>query len=84
MDVAIGAGLKNPADAKIWSEARRQWGNLKTIERAVSGTTDTAAEGLITPAKLTNAITAFGRAGKTTYVRGRGDSPNSLALAMSL
>lgn len=70
LDAAVQGGLKNPADVQVWKDARRQWGNLKTIEKAVSGTTDVAAQGLVTPAKLTQAMQSKS---KTAYVRGRGD-----------
>jgi hypothetical protein len=70
LDAAVQNNLKNPADAQAWKGARQQWANLLTIEKAVSGSTETAAMGQITPAKLTQAIDSMKRG---NYVRGRGD-----------
>jgi hypothetical protein len=70
LDSAIERGLKNPADIKAWKEARHDWANLLVIKNAVSGSAETAANGLITPAKLTAAIEKQKRG---SYVRGAGD-----------
>lgn len=70
LDKAIESGLPNAADAQQWSQARGQWKNLMTVDKAVSGSTESAAAGLITPAKLTQAIESMKRG---SYVRGRGD-----------
>lgn len=70
LDKAVQTGLKDPADAQAWAEARRQWGGLKTIENAVSGPGESAAYGYITPSKLTNAIQSWNQSG---YVLNRSD-----------
>lgn len=60
----------NPADAGAWQQLRREYGNMKTLERAASGGGEAAALGLISPAKLRQAATTGNRGG---YVRGEGD-----------
>lgn len=59
-----------PADATEWADLRRQWGNLKTLEKAASGAGEGAAMGLISPAQLRNSVAVNNRGG---YVRGEGD-----------
>lgn len=59
-----------PEDAARWAELRREWGNLKTLERAAVGGGEDAALGLISPARLRMAA-AMGRRGQ--YARGEGD-----------
>ena len=70
LDKAVQSGLQNPADAAIWSQARQQWKNLLVVTKAVSTTAAPAAEGLITPAKLTQAIESMKRG---SYAKGQGD-----------
>lgn len=70
LDAAIQRGLRNPADLREWKRARRQWANMMVINRAVSTTTQAAADGFITPARLTQAIESMKRG---TYSHGRGD-----------
>jgi hypothetical protein len=70
LDFEIQNGLVNQVDAQAWANARRQWANLMTVQKAVSGTTQTAAEGIITPPALARAIDSMGRG---NYARGRGD-----------
>jgi hypothetical protein len=70
LDAAVQNNLKNPADAQAWQQARHQWYNLLTIEKAAGGPTEGAAFGLISPSKLTQAIDSMKRG---AYVRGKGD-----------
>lgn len=60
----------NPADAGKWGELRRQWGNLKVLEKAANGGGEDAAIGMISPARLRMAASS-GRQGG--YARGAGD-----------
>jgi hypothetical protein len=59
-----------PEDAAEWQTLRREYGNMRTLERAAAGAGENAAEGMISPAKLRQAVTT-GRQGQ--YVRGNGD-----------
>lgn len=59
-----------PQDAGAWSQLRREYGNMKTLEKAATGAGENAALGTISPAKLRQAATA-GRQGQ--YARGAGD-----------
>lgn len=59
-----------PEDAQQWQQLRREYGNMKTLERAATGAGENAAQGIISPAQLRNAATA-GRRGQ--YARGEGD-----------
>lgn len=61
----------SPDDAAAWAQARREYGNWKTLAKAVGGAGENAANGIITPQALRQA-TAGGR-GKEAYVRGEGD-----------
>lgn len=69
MERSIGAS--NPADAGLWSEARRQYRNLLTVERAATGAGENAALGLISPSGLRNATVST--QGRRNYARGAGD-----------
>lgn len=60
-----------PADVAAWREARNQYRNLLVIERASLGAGEAAAEGLISPAKLRQAMTAVH--GKRSAATGRSD-----------
>lgn len=51
-----------------WQDVRRQYGNLKTIEKAMSNTTAGAAGGDISPTQLSMAVKQAGN-----YARGAGD-----------
>lgn len=71
---ALDSGMErsiNPADAGVWSELRRQYGNMKTLENAVAGAGgESAAMGLISPARLRMSASSGNRGG---YARGQGD-----------
>lgn len=61
----------NPADAGVWQELRRQYGNMKTLEKAIGGAGgEDAAMGLISPARLRMAASSGNRGG---FARGQGD-----------
>ena len=60
-----------PEDADALDTARRQWGNLKTVERAVTGGGEGAAFGRATPAQLRQSIASGNNRG--AYARGEGD-----------
>lgn len=70
LDAAIQRGLRDQRDAAEWRRARREWANLMVVSRAAGGSTEAAANGFITPAKLTAAIESMRRG---TYTHGRGD-----------
>jgi hypothetical protein len=58
-----------PGELKqAWQDVRRQYGNLKTIEKAMSNTTSGAAAGDISPTQLSQAVKQGGN-----YARGGGD-----------
>lgn len=61
-----------PDDASAWETARRQYGNLKTIERAAAAGGENAAAGLISPAQLRMA-SSQGAGNRAGYARGQGD-----------
>jgi len=61
----------SPDDAEALSTARRQWGNLKTVERAVTGGGEAAAFGRVSPAQLRQAVASGNNRG--AYARGEGD-----------
>jgi hypothetical protein len=61
-----------PDDAGAWETARRQYGNLKTIEKAASAGGENAAAGLISPAQLRMA-SSQGAGNRSGYARGEGD-----------
>lgn len=60
----------NTADAAALREARNQYRNLMVLEKASTGAGSAAAEGLISPSQLRNAVVQQDRRG---YARGRGD-----------
>jgi hypothetical protein len=62
--------LRRPADLGAWRDARNQYRNLLVLERAATGAGAQAAEGLISPSQLRNAVVAQGR---RAYARGQGD-----------
>lgn len=53
---------------QAWQDVRRQYGNLKTIEKAMSTTTAEAAGGNISPTQLSQAVKQGGN-----FARGGGD-----------
>lgn len=61
-----------PDDAGAWDTARRQYQNLKIIERASAAGGENAAAGLISPAQLRIA-TSLGATNRGAYARGQGD-----------
>lgn len=70
---ALDSGMErsiNPADAGVWGDLRRQYGNMKVLERAANGGGEDAAMGIISPARLRMAASSGNRAG---YARGQGD-----------
>lgn len=60
----------NPQEVGKWAEARRQYRNLLTIEKAATRAGEAAAEGIITPQALRGAVVAQS---KRAYARGKGD-----------
>lgn len=60
----------SPDDAAEWARLRREYGNMKVLEKAAAGAGEDAALGNISPARLRQAAT-FGRRGQ--YSRGEGD-----------
>jgi len=70
---ALDEGMERsitPQDAGVWSELRRQYGNMKVLERAANGGGEDAAMGIISPARLRMAASSGNRGG---YARGQGD-----------
>jgi hypothetical protein len=72
IDGAISRSIRSPADLDAWKLARRQYRNLIPLAKAATGAGEQAAEGIITPAKLRQALTSDQR-GRRDYARGRGD-----------
>lgn len=60
----------NPGDLGAWKAARRQYRNMLVLEQAATGAGEAAADGIISPAKLRQAVVAQSRRG---YARGQGD-----------
>lgn len=60
-----------PEDAAGLTQARTQWGNLKTLEKAASGAGENAAFGRISPAQLRQSVASGNNRG--AYARGQGD-----------
>jgi len=60
----------NTADIAALKEARNQYRNLMIIEKAATGAGADAANGLISPSQLRNAVVAQSR---RSYARGQGD-----------
>lgn len=60
----------NQQDMQILRNARREYRNLLVLERAATGAGSNAAEGLISPSQLRNAVVQQSR---RAYGRGRGD-----------
>lgn len=62
--------LTNPRDLGGWREARNQYRNMLVVEKAATGAGENAAQGLISPSQLRNAVAQQGR---RAYARGQGD-----------
>lgn len=60
----------SPEDAAEWARLRREYGNMKVLEKAATGAGENAALGSISPAKLRQSAVS-GRAGQ--YARAEGD-----------
>lgn len=60
----------SPSDAGKWGELRRQYGNMKVLEKAAVGGGEDAAIGMISPARLRMAASSGNQGG---YARGQGD-----------
>lgn len=69
LDNAMGRSIP-AADQAAWQTARREWGHLKTIEKAMSGAGERTAEGYLSPSQLRNAVAVNNRG---AYARGQGD-----------
>lgn len=70
LDDAMNRSI-SPEDAGTWRELRRQYGNQKTLEKAIaSAGGEAAATGVISPARLRMAASGGNRGG---YARGEGD-----------
>lgn len=66
---ALDKGMErsiNPADAGLWSELRRQYGNYKVLNRASGGGGEAAGLGIISPAQLRMAASSGNREGFAT------------------
>lgn len=60
----------NPSDSGAWREVRNQYRNMLVIERAVSSAGESAAQGIVTPAKLRQGVVSQD---KRSYARGAGE-----------
>jgi hypothetical protein len=60
-----------PADAGEWARLRREYGNMKVLERAAVGGGEEAGMGIISPARLRMAASSGKSKGR--YVRGEDD-----------
>jgi hypothetical protein len=70
---ALDNGMRrsiSPADAAAWDTARAQWGNMRTIEKAMGGAGERTAEGYLSPQQLRTAVKMRN---PSAYVRGHGD-----------
>lgn len=61
----------NSPDLGAWRDVRKRYRNILVVEDAASSTSATAAEGLITPEALRNAVKK--KQGARNMVRGKGD-----------
>lgn len=61
----------NPSDLGAWKEARQQYKNFITLEKASTGAGENAALGHISPSALRNATVTKG--GRRAYATGKGD-----------
>lgn len=62
--------VRNPSDLGAWRDVRRQYRNMLVLEKAATGAGENAAQGLISPSALRNAVVNQGR---RSYARGKGD-----------
>lgn len=69
LDDAMGRSI-SPADQQAWAQARRQYRNMIVVEKAATAAGENAAQGLISPSQLRNAVVAQNR---RAYARGDGD-----------
>ena len=70
LDSAMDRSIR-PEDAGIWAGLRREYGNQKTLEKAIaSAGGEDAATGVISPARLRMASSSGNKGG---YARGEGD-----------
>lgn len=69
LDDAMGRSM-TPEDVQEWARLRKEWGNMKVLEKAANGAGESAAMGIISPAKLRQAASS-GRNGQ--YARAEGD-----------
>jgi hypothetical protein len=69
MERSIAAN--NPGDLGGWQEARRQYRNALPLEQAATSGGDAVAQGLLTPGKLSQAVTAVH--GRRNRFRGQGE-----------
>lgn len=60
----------NPGDLGAWQQARREYRNMLVLEKAATGASEDAHFGIVTPAKLREAVVSQSRRG---YARGQGD-----------
>jgi hypothetical protein len=72
IDNMVQRSLTNLPDAQAWRVLRRQYRNLIPLTKASVGAGEQAAEGIITPARLRQALTSTER-GRREYARGQGD-----------
>lgn len=72
LDSAMARSIarNNPADIGAWQEARRQYRNMLVIEKAATAAGEKAAEGIISPSSLRNAVKSQG---VRAYATGKGD-----------
>ncbi len=70
----------SPEDLAAWKQARTEYRNLLTIERAVTGAGEDAALGIISPVRLKQAAVAQG--GKRGYARGSNELGNTARNAL--
>lgn len=72
LDDAMGRSISahRPDDLQAWREARQQWENWKSIEKAVTGAGRETAGGYISPSQLARALAGQDR---TRYARGQSD-----------
>lgn len=70
LDGAMNRSI-SPADAAAWQEVRKQYGNMKSLEKAAGGAGAATAEGNISPAQLRTAVASGNNRG--AYARGQGD-----------
>lgn len=69
LDGAMGRSV-SPNDRQAWQEARQQWENWKSIEKAVTGAGSETAQGFISPSALARAVAGGDR---SRYARGQSD-----------